>query len=80
VSDFGQNLALRHAMAAQAVRDDALRLVLQIGEQSLDEALGRSRVPPVLHQDVEHDPVLVNQAPEVEELAVDLQVPSSTCY
>jgi hypothetical protein len=48
-------------------------LVVQAGQQPLEEAFGRSRVPPALHQDVEHDPVLIHRAPEVVQHTVDTQ-------
>jgi hypothetical protein len=70
---IGQYLTMRNPVAAQAIGDDTLRLVLQADEQALEEALGRRRVPPVLHQDVEHDTVLVHRAPETVQLAVDAQ-------
>jgi hypothetical protein len=49
-------------------------LELETGKQALEEAFGRSRVPPALHEDVEHDAVLVHRAPEVVQRAVNLQV------
>ncbi len=70
----GQDLALRDAVAAEPIRDDLARLVLQAGEEAFEEAFSGRAVPPLLHQDVEHDTVLVHRAPEIEELAVDLQV------
>jgi hypothetical protein len=72
VPHVGQDLAPGDAVAAQPVGDDALRLLLQSGQQALEEALGRGRPP--LHQDVEHDPVLVYRAPEVVQHTVDPQV------
>jgi hypothetical protein len=71
VLDPGQDLTLRHVVAAQPVRDDAAGLEYESGEQPLEEAFGRGRVPPVLHQDVEHDPLLVHRAPEVMQHAID---------
>ena len=40
VLDVGQDLALRNALAPEAVRDDAPWLVLQPAEQPPEEALG----------------------------------------
>ena len=71
VPHLGQNLALRHPVAPQPIRDDAPRLVLEPGQQALEEALGGRGIPPVLHQDVQHHAVLVHRAPEVMELATD---------
>ena len=48
-------------------------LVLQAGEQALEEALRRGRIPAVLDQNIEHHAVLIHRAPEVVQLAVDLQ-------
>src|SRR5690349_8084677 len=70
---IGQYLTTRNPVAAQAIGDDTLRLVLQADEQALEEALGRRRVPPVLDQDIERDAVLVHRAPEIARLAVDAQ-------
>ena len=64
---------MRDAVAAQAVGDEALRLVLQPGQQALEEALRGRGVPVVLDQDVEHDAVLVHRAPEIMQLAIDRQ-------
>src|SRR3954470_21842802 len=69
----GQDLAVRDPVAAQAIGDDALRLVLQASEQALEEAFRGCGVPAVLDQDVEHDAVLVYRAPEIMQLTVDLQ-------
>ena len=35
--------------------------------------LGRGRFPRPLHQDVEHDPMLIHRAPEVVQHAIDPQ-------
>ena len=64
---------MRNPVAAQAVGDEALRVVLELSEQALEEAPGRRGIPPLLHQDVEHDTVLVHRAPEIVQLAVDAQ-------
>jgi hypothetical protein len=64
-----QDLALRDAIAPEAVGDDTPPLELQAGQQPPEEAPGRRGAPPVLHQDVEHDPVLVHRTPEVVQLA-----------
>ncbi len=70
----GQDLTLRHAVAAQPIRDDLARLVLQAHQQAFEEAFGGRGIAAVLDQNVEQDTVLVHGAPEIEELAVDLQV------
>jgi hypothetical protein len=48
---------------AQPVSDDVARLELETGEQVPEEAFSRGRVPPVLHQNIEHDVMLVHRAP-----------------
>ena len=70
---LGHELAVRDPVAAQAIGDQALRFVLQASQQALEEALRGRGIPTVLHQDVEHDAVLVHRAPEIVQLAVDLQ-------
>jgi hypothetical protein len=67
---IGQDLAPDHTVAAQPVGDDALWLVLQAGEKGLEKSLGGYGIPSLLHKDVEHDPMLVHSAPEIEELAI----------
>ena len=64
---------MRGAITAQAIGDEALRLILQAGEQALEEPLRCGGVPVVLDQDVENDTVLVHCAPEVMQLAINLQ-------
>ena len=63
--DIGQNRSLSDAIAAQAVRDEASWLVLQSMQQALEETLGSGAVPPVLHQNVEHNAVLIHGAPQI---------------
>jgi hypothetical protein len=79
--DVGQDLAMRNSVAAQAVSDEALRLVLEPVQKSLEETLGRSCIPPILHEDIKHDPMLVHRPPEIVQHAVDpdehlVEVPS----
>ena len=63
--------ALRGAVAAQAVGDQAPRLVSKSSQQALEEALGGSGIPAALDQNVELDAILVDRAPEVMKRAVD---------
>src|SRR4051794_22775773 len=74
VLHLGQDIAVCNAVAAKAVGDEALWLVLQPSEQALEEALGGCGIPAILNQDIEDDAVLVHRAPEVVEHAVDPQV------
>ena len=71
VFDIGQNSALRKAVAAQAVDNQALRVVLQALQQALEEALGGSAIAFLLHQDVQHDTVLIHHMPKVMQHAAD---------
>lgn len=74
VPNLGQDLSVRRTVTSQPIRDDAARLVFQSRQQTLEEALRCRRIPPVLHQDVEHDAVLVDCAPEVMQRAADPQI------
>jgi hypothetical protein len=81
VPDIGQDLAMRNTVTAQAVSGKAPRLVLQPVQKSLEEALGRGGIPAMLHEDIEHNPVLVHCPPEIIRYAVDpdehlVEVPS----
>jgi transposase len=69
--DIGQDLALGHAVAAQAVGDEPTRLVPEPSEQAFEKALRGTGIPPILDQDVEYDTVLVHRAPEIVQLSVD---------
>ena len=42
-------------------------------QQAFKEALGRSSIATLLHQDVEHDAILVHYTPEIMQHAVDPQ-------
>ena len=57
----------------QAIGHDAPGLVLQASQQALEEALGCGGISPALHEKIEHHAVLVDRAPEVVQLALDLQ-------
>ena len=61
--DIREDRSLSDAIAAQTIGDEASRLVSQPMQQALEEALGGCAVSSILHQDVEHDPVLVHRAP-----------------
>jgi len=72
VADIGHHLAMRNTVAAQTVGNGAPRLVLQPLQKPHEEALGRFCVPAILHEDVEHGPVLIDSPPETVQRAVDL--------
>jgi hypothetical protein len=56
--EIRQDHSLSDTIAAQAVSDEASRLVSQPMQQTLEETLGGYAISPTLHQDVEHNPVL----------------------
>jgi hypothetical protein len=55
----------------QTVGDQALRFILQALQQAPEEALGGSPIASLLHQDIQHDPVLIHGTPEVMQHAPD---------
>jgi hypothetical protein len=59
-----QDGSMSDAIAAQAVGDEAARLISQPMQEALEQTLGGCAVPPILHQNVEYDPVLVHRAPQ----------------
>ena len=61
--NIGQDRSVSDAIAAQTVRDEASRLVFQPMPQAFEEALGGCAVPAVLHEDVEHDTMLIHRPP-----------------
>ena len=71
VPNPGQEVAPCDAVAPRAVGDEAPRLEPQPSQQPLGEALCRRAISPVLHQEVQHRPVLIDRAPKVVRDAVD---------
>jgi hypothetical protein len=69
--DVGQDRSLSDAIATQTVGDEPPRLVLQPTQQVLEEALGSGAIPPVLHENVQHDAVLVHRTPQTMQRAAD---------
>jgi hypothetical protein len=63
--DLGQDRSLSDAIATQTVGDEPPR------QQVLEEALGSGAIPPVLHQNVQHDAVLVHRTPQIMQRAAD---------
>jgi hypothetical protein len=70
---LGQQIAMRHTAALQAIGDDPPRLVLETRHQTLEEAIGGHSIAPILDQDVEYNTVLIDCAPEILQISVDLQ-------
>jgi hypothetical protein len=63
--NLGKDLALRYAVASQLVGHDHPRHVLQALQQPAKEALGGFGIPPLLHENVEYNTILIHGAPEV---------------
>src|SRR3954454_6041536 len=62
--DRGHHLCLRGAVAAELVGDHHTRHAGLALQQLPEQALGGPLVATPLHQDVEHEPVLIDGAPE----------------
>jgi len=69
--DIRQQLSFRHAVASQLVGDQDARHILQTLQQPSEEALRRPGVAAALLQDIEHDAMLIDGAPQVVQLALD---------
>ncbi len=69
--DTGQHLLFRCARAPQLIRDQHTRDLLTALEQLPDERLGGLLVPPTLHQDIQHGPVLINGPPPIVLFRID---------
>ena len=65
MTHIGQDRSLGDAIAAQAIGDEPSRFVSQTTQQAIEETLGGRAVSPILHQNVEYDPVLVDRAPQI---------------
>src|SRR3954471_14153586 len=73
VLDRGHHLILCGAVAGQLVRDHDTRGPHLPLQQLAKQAFGGLFVPPLLDQDVEHNPILVDRPPEPALLAADHQ-------
>src|SRR3954447_16844474 len=62
--DRGHHLVFRGAVAGQLVRDHDTRGPALLLEQLAKQAFGGPLVPPLLDEDVEHDPILIDSPPE----------------
>src|SRR6266511_2995886 len=69
--DTGQHLLFRCARAPQLIRDQHTRDILTALEQLPDERLGGRLVPPTLHQNIQHVPVLINGPPPIVLFRID---------
>jgi hypothetical protein len=59
------------AIAAQTVDYEAPWFVVQSMQQAFEKTLGSGTVPPVLHQNVQHDTVLIHRPPEIVQYTAD---------
>ena len=71
--DRGHHLTLRGTVAGQLVRDHDTRDPALLFQQLAQQALGGLFVPPLLDENVEHNPILVDGPPEPVLLAPDHQ-------
>jgi hypothetical protein len=71
VFDAREDLSLRRAVAFQPIGDDDPWYVPAAFEELAEELLGGMLVPPTLHQDIEHSPVLIHSPPEIMALPID---------
>jgi hypothetical protein len=69
--NIGKYRSLSDAIAAQPVSDEAPWLVLQPMQQPLKKSLGSRPAPPILHQDVQHNAMLIHCAPQIVQYALD---------
>jgi hypothetical protein len=69
--DTGQQLLFRCARAPQLIRNQHPRHLLTALEQLAEELLGGLLVPPTLHQNIQHVPVLINGAPQLVLFPID---------
>jgi hypothetical protein len=62
VSHIRHDRSLSNAVAAQAVRDEASWLIAKPTQQMLEEPLGGGAIPPLLHQNIQDDTMLIDGA------------------
>ena len=66
-----ENLLLGSTITSEFVRDQRTRNVALLLEQLTEELLGHLLIAPVLEQDIEHVPVLINRPKQVVSPAAD---------
>jgi hypothetical protein len=71
VFDARKQLTLSDAIAPQLVGHNHPRLILHTLQQPLEEALRRLGIAPGLNQDIEHNAILIDGAPEILLHALD---------
>ena len=72
MNHVGHYVLLCSAVARELIGHDCTRHIPKTLEQLSKEPLRRLRIAALLHQDVEHFSALINRAPQIDELAVDL--------
>jgi hypothetical protein len=68
-----QDCPLGCRIARELIGNEHTRNILTPFEQFAKKLLGRLPVPPALHQDIQHMPLLINCTPEVVKFAVDFE-------
>jgi hypothetical protein len=66
-----ENFPLGSPITLQLIRDDDPWSILAALEQLAEEFLRRLLVPPALHQDIEHAPILIDRPPEIVPLTTN---------
>ena len=66
-----KQLAFRYTVAPQSIGGEDTWHILQAHQQSLKEVLLCSGIAAALHQNVEHDAILVNGTPEIVQYTLD---------
>jgi hypothetical protein len=69
--DLRQQLALCHPIPLQFVSNPDARFILHTCQETLEEALRSRSVPATLHQDVQHDDILVDSTPKIAPFALN---------
>jgi hypothetical protein len=65
VFDAREELPLDRAIAGQPIGDEAPWHVPAAFEVFAEARLGRVRVPPAWHQEIEHRPIVIHRPPEI---------------
>jgi hypothetical protein len=71
VLNAGKQLTLGHAIAPQFVGHDQPRHILQALQPPSEEALRSGGIAPGLNQNIEHNAILIDSAPEIVLHALD---------
>ena len=66
-----EDLALRHAVALELIRDDHTRDICQPFEQLAEELLRRLLIPATLHENIQDIAVLTHRPPQIMAFLID---------